>query len=191
MAIINKIRPIDIPVKIQTEEELIHQSQHNPRAFKKLYNRYFSAIFYFILKRINDKDTTADITQQVFLNALTNIKKYKHRGLPFSAYLYRIAINECNGYFRAQKSSRYVILDDSLSNTLIDELGGEDDYDIQSTQLKKTIELLGPIEVELLELRFFERRSFKEVGEIMNITENLARVKTYRLLDKMKKLMAR
>ncbi|MTI29196.1 RNA polymerase sigma factor, partial [Xanthovirga aplysinae] len=75
------------------------------------------------LKRVNDKQTTGDITQQVFLKALTNIKKYVHKGLPYSAYLYRIATNECNSLFRDNSRTRFVVIEEGFSEDLVDELG--------------------------------------------------------------------
>lgn len=191
MKIENYIQPIDNPVIIQTEEALISAAQNNPKAFKKLYERYYKSIFMFILKRINDKDTTADITQQVFLNALTSIKKYKYKGLPFSAYLYRIAINECNSFFRKIKKTRFVVVDQECKNSLMEELIQDDDHDNKMNQLIEVMKKLDIKEIQILELRFFENRPFKEVGYILNISENLAKVKTYRLLSKMKKMIGK
>ena len=191
MKIKSYVQPVDHPVIIQTEEALISAAQNNPKAFKKLYEKYYAVIFGFILKRTNDKDTTADITQQVFLNALTNIQKYTHKGLPFSAYLYRIAINECNGFFRKIKNTRFIVVDEECTNSLIDELVIDDNRDAKLNKLTKVIEKLEGKEIQLLELRFFENRPFKEVGYILSISENLAKVKTYRLLSKMKKMLGR
>lgn len=191
MPLTNNILLRDNPVTIQTEEECIKAAQENPHAFKKLYERHYTAIFGFILKRINDKDITADVTQQVFVKALTSIKKYNHKGLPYSAYLYRIATNECNSFFRIKNKFRFVVVDDELSESLIDQLGIEDTYYSKMAKLKEAFKLLQIDEIQLLELRFFEMMSFREVGYIMSITENLAKVKTYRLLSKMKKMMDR
>ena len=191
MPITNNITLRDNPVSLQTEEELIEAAQENPKAFKKLYEWYFEPIFGFVLKRVNDKDITADIAQQVFVKALTNINKYVNKGFPYSAYLYRIATNECNSYFRTKNSTRFVAIDEELSEELIDQLGVKDTYDFKIEKLKGVFQLLEMPEIQLLELRFFEMKSFKEVGYIMSITENLAKVKTYRLLSKMKKMMER
>lgn len=182
---------IDNPVTIQTEEELIKEAQQNPKAFRKLYERHHGAIFGFVLKKVNDKDTAADITQQTFLKALTSIEKYIYKGFPYSAYLYRIAINECNSFFRNNSKIRFVVVDEEFSEGLIDQLGMEDTYDSRIGKLKDAFLQLKMNEIQLLELRFFEIKSFKEIGYILSISENLAKVKTYRLLSKMKKIMER
>ena len=187
----NDIAFSDQPAVILSEEEVIQEAQQNPKAFKRLYERNYRAIFGFVYKRINDKQTTADITQQVFLKALSSIKKYKYKGLPYSAFLYRIAVNECNAFFRSNNKTRFVVIEEGVSENLIDELGDDDDDDIKAQSLKDTFQQLKEDEMHLIELRFFEMRSFKEVAYILDISENLAKVRTYRLLSKMKKIMER
>ncbi len=83
----------------------IRRSQTDPEAFKPLYEKYFKKIFLFVLRRVNEKEIARDITQQIFLKALNSIRKFQLRGLPFSAWLFRIAINECNDYFRKTKKA--------------------------------------------------------------------------------------
>jgi RNA polymerase sigma-70 factor (ECF subfamily) len=189
MSTTNNIALRDNPVTIQTEEDIIRASQENPAAFQKLYERHYAQIFSFILKRVNDKATSADIAQQVFIKALSSIKKYINKGVPYSAYLYRIATNECNSFFREQNKIRFVVVDEIFTEGLMDQLDIEDTYDSNMAALKNAFKLLKVDEIQLLELRFFEMKSFKEVGYIMSITENSAKVKTYRLLGKMKKMM--
>jgi len=75
------------------EEDLIRKSATNPESFRPLYEAYFKKIFLFILHRVGEKEIAGDLSQQVFLNALSNIGRFEFRGLPFSAWLYRIAIN--------------------------------------------------------------------------------------------------
>ena len=78
--------------RIGDEISQIELAKKNPHHFEILYNRYFESIFRFIYQRMDSKETTADITSQVFLKALVNIGKYTSQGFPFSAWLYRIAI---------------------------------------------------------------------------------------------------
>ena len=104
---------------IEEEEFLILRSQADPEAFRPLYEKYFKRIFLFVLHRVGDKVLAADITSQVFLKALTNIKKFEFRGLPFSAWLFRIALNECNDYFRKSSRYRIVTIEDENVDTAI------------------------------------------------------------------------
>jgi len=106
--------------------------------------------------------------------------------VPFSAWLYRVAINECNQFFRQSKKSRTIVLDDEFSKLLIDELVDENNIEDNYTKLGNCIKKLKIEEVHLLQLRYYENKSFREVGYILDTTENNAKVKLYRLLDKMK-----
>jgi RNA polymerase sigma-70 factor (ECF subfamily) len=171
------------------EEDVISKSQQNPKEFRVLYEKYYRPIFLFILHRIGDKDLSADVCSQVFLKALMNISRYKIKGLPFSAWLYRIASNECNDYFRRNKRARMVILEESTAGNLFEVMFEHEAKEELLSRLPIAMQRLKEDELQLIELRFLENRPFKEVAEILNISENYAKVRTYRILDKMKKLL--
>jgi RNA polymerase sigma-70 factor (ECF subfamily) len=175
--------------QLLNEEDVIRSSQRNPASFKPLYEKYFRKIFLFILHRVGDKETAADITSQVFLKALINISKYTFKGLPFSAWLFRIAINECNDYFRRYKRARIVVLEEISANSLYEELFESEAKDELKNKLPHVFERLKPDELQIIELRYMENRAFKEVADILGITENNAKVKVYRILDKMRQLL--
>ncbi|MBA4055185.1 MAG: RNA polymerase [Marivirga sp.] len=172
----------------QDEESLILKSQADPEAFKPLYEKYFKRIFLFIHHRIGEKALSADITSQVFLKALLNLNKFSFRGLPFSAWLFRIALNECNDFFRKSKRHRLVTMEEGMVDHLYEELTAETRLEDLRQRLPFILEKLDADELQIIELRFFEQRPFKEVADILGITETYAKVKVYRILDKMKKL---
>lgn len=175
-------------VKDSREEESIRRAATDPEAFQPLYEVYFKKVYLFVLHRVCDKDTAGDITQQVFLNALTHIARYQFRGLPFSAWLFRIAVNQCNDYFRKTKRARTVVLEDASIEHLYEELTADQTHDEWAQRLPAILEKLDPDDLQVIELRFFEGRPFKEVAEILGITETYAKVRTYRILERMKKL---
>jgi len=105
--------------------------------------------------------------------------------VPFSAWLFRIAINEVNLFFRKTERERLVSLDTTDIGKMITEAGEKDSQENQQLLLK-ALKTLAQEEMQLLELRFFEKRAFSEVGEILGITENNAKVRTYRIIDKLK-----
>jgi RNA polymerase sigma-70 factor, ECF subfamily len=176
------------PPSIQGEKELIDAAKKRPEAFEPLYKRYFEPIFRFVYQRLNDTDTAQDITQQVFINAMVNIKKFEYRGFPFSSWLYRIAINELNKWFNSRKAERTINIESEGLDDLIDEME-EDRYEDYYDQLANVLTELDAESLMLVEMRFFEKRSFKEIGEILDITENNAKVRLYRLLDRIKNVM--
>lgn len=170
------------------EEKVILESRKNPSAFRALYEKYFKKIFLFVLHRVGDRELAADITSQVFLKALQKLHQFQFRGVPFSSWLFRIAVNECNGFFRQNKRERFVVLQDEHTGVLYEEMFGSDAMEELKSKLPHILERLKVDELEVIELRFLEGRPFKEVAEILGITETYAKVKTYRVLEKMKKL---
>ncbi len=181
------------PIYHHTEDKLLMElkwikyAQENPRGFEPLYNKYYEQILRYIYQRIDDKETAYDIASQVFLKALNNIHKYEYRGVPFASWLYRIAKSELYQSFRDKKARRTVNVDTSNLSEMIDEME-EDTSDDNRKVLIQLIKKLKEEEVQMVELRFFEKRSFKEIGEILDITENNAKVKSHRVINKMKKL---
>jgi RNA polymerase sigma-70 factor (ECF subfamily) len=171
--------------QIDSEEKLIKAAQANPRDFEPLYKRYFQRIANYIYHRVEDKETAFELTSQVFYKALENLPKYKPMGVPFSAWLFRIAANEINLFYRKNKSMRVLSIDrDGLG-----ELKGDIEENNQSEideQLYKALQTLKEEDLELVNMRFFEKRSFKEICDILDMNESACKMKLYRILEKLK-----
>ena len=169
------------------EQELIERAKKNPEHFEVLYNVHFKSVFLFVLKRVGEENDAADITSQVFLKALTNLKRYKHLGAPFSAWLIKIAHNETLYYFRKSRKQRAVLISDNDIYNVREEAG----FDLENLYIKlgSALQELKTETLQLIELRYFEQRPFKEIAMILNITESNAKVKTYRAIDQLRKLV--
>ncbi|MBL7930606.1 MAG: sigma-70 family RNA polymerase sigma factor [Bacteroidia bacterium] len=148
----------------------------------------FPSHFLFILKRVESEEIAADITSQVFLKALSNLSKYKNMGFPFSSWLFRIARNEIYDLHQKNKVNMVVSIENDGILNMISEIGASEKQDHQFLYL--ALEKLEENEIELIEMRFFENRAFKEIGEILDITENNAKVRTYRTLEKLKQILS-
>lgn len=174
--------------ELQLELQQINAAKADPARFNVLYEKYYKPIFVFVYRRTGDEELTADITSHVFLKALMNIKKFEFKGVPFSAWLFRIAFNEINMYFRKNNASRVVSIELGGIANMITEAQEEDTTEAQK-RMMVALRQMEEIDIHLIELRFFEKHSFAEIGAIIGITENNAKVKVYRILDKLKKLM--
>lgn len=170
------------------EQELVKAARYNPDAFAPLYDKYYKPIFLFIFRRTENEDLTADLAQQVFIAAMINLKRYEYKGVPFSAWLYRIALNEISMYFRKAKKERTVSADVSDIKHLFEE-AKESESEEKIQRVLHTFTKLRPDEMQLIELRFFEQLPFAEVGAILGISENNAKVKMYRVIEKIKSLL--
>lgn len=172
-----------------TDSELVKLAKSESRYFGVLYERYFDPIFRFVFKRVGgDEDLAGDLTQYTFIKAMANIVKYEDRGLPFCSWLYRIAQNEVSMHFRKAKKNYTVSVDenrikDVAQEACINSYMSEEDQN----KLIELINNLDESQMELIELRFFQEMSFKDIAEIYNITEANAKMRTYRILEKLGK----
>ena len=172
--------------EINNEQKEIERAQGNPRAFSVLYERYYKEIYLFVFKRTGNESATEDVVSQVFIKCLSNLGKYTFKGVPFSAWLYRIASNEVNLYYRQTKKQRF----DSLDESGVERLSSEECIPgLDPFILSKILDKLKDQEVHLLELRYFESNSVKEVANIMDISESNVKVKVFRLLAKIRKIV--
>ena len=173
-----------------SEQQVIEAAKQNPENFGPLYDKYYKQIFGYVYQRLDCKDTAFDLTSQVFLKALSNINKYEYKGVPFASWLYRIAHSEVMQLFRTKKNLRTVNADISDLKNICEEV--EEEYLEQYKNiLMKVIKDLPEDDLQMVELRFFEKRAFKEIAEILNITETNAKVKLYRILDRVKKTLTK
>jgi RNA polymerase sigma-70 factor (ECF subfamily) len=187
-----KITPLNPHHK--NEEELSRELQQieaakaDPDEFSVLYEKYYKQIYVFIFRRTGHEALSADLCSLTFLKAMVNIGKYVNQGLPFSAWLFRIALNEVNMFYRKNKAERCVSLETKGVHNLAVE-SGENLFADDRKILMQALSQLKAEEMQLIELRFFEERPFSEVAGITGITENNAKVKIYRILDKLKILL--
>lgn len=173
--------------QISNEREIIEAAQKDNARFESLYKTYYPRIVSFIYQRVDNKDTAFDITSEVFYVALKNLGTYKFEGVPFSAWLYRIAINKINDLFRKQKVRRTISAAPEDIPHLIQEIRHEER--VTDAQLFEALESLEEEEVNLIEMRFFENRAFREICEITGQQESACKMKVYRILGKLKTIL--
>ena len=163
----------------------INMAKQNPLEFKPLYEKYYEQIFRFIYNRIEDKKLAYDITADVFYKGLSKLHTYKHQNIPFSSWLYRIARNELIDLFRKNKAVRVISINSVKLKDIIDDIELDDDEKYKQ-KLMQLIAALDDEDLQLIELRFFENKSFKDIAEIISTTEASAKMRLYRLLKDMK-----
>lgn len=168
------------------EWQEIQEAQQSPPRFQVLYDRYYESIFRFIFRRTADEALSADLCSQVFLKAMQKLSKYTYKGVPFSAWLFRIASNEIGQYFRSISKNRVVSLEDAHLQEMVDEMDQSNMQDMQNLMIK-ALDQLKADDLEIIELRFFEQRPYKEIADLMDISVSNAKVKVHRILMRLKK----
>ncbi|MFM7852872.1 MAG: RNA polymerase sigma factor [Flammeovirgaceae bacterium] len=171
--------------ELRKEQEIIEKAKKNPQVFGEIYERYFDRIFNFLYRQTDDEAVAGDLCSQTFVNALNHLSRYEFRGFPFSAWLYKIAGNEVNKFYRKHKGKKVFSIEEVRVRELIDQTHEDWDEELINRLIRYMNEL--PTEmVQVLELRFFEDKDFKEIAFILDITESGAKMRTYRALDKLR-----
>lgn len=183
---------------LKQEEELVRKAKIDPQAFGDLYKEYHDRIFGYILKRTANVVTTQDITSEVFLKALKNIRHFRWRGIPFSAWLYQIAGHEITNGHRENKRNQLLL--EELKHSTSELITSLETETIETEeQLKKYGDFLSihkyisslPAKYqEVIALRFFEKKRAKEIGVILGKKEGTTRSLLHRGLEKLREIMA-
>jgi RNA polymerase sigma-70 factor (ECF subfamily) len=176
--------------QINWEQAEVLAAQKDPLRFEVLYTRYYPRILLFVYQRLDSREAAQDITAEVFYKALDKIKNYKDAGLPFSAWLFRIAVNQLNMSYRNEKTRRTINLDDAGEAALMEEIP-EWSSEAADQELSNALQILNPKELDLVDMRFFEKRSFKEISDITGLGESSVKMKLYRILDRLRKELLR
>ena len=152
---------------MQDEESLVWRAkQGDQQAFAQLYEEHFDRIYRYVVLRIGDKTEAEDMTQQVFINALHSISSFKWKGIPFSAWLFRIAHNQVVDYFRKKAKQATVPLDESqVSSDSNPQLMAEHKLDID--QLLSATKQLTKAQHEVIALRFAAELPIAQVAKVM------------------------
>ncbi len=170
---------------LPNEEQLINAARKDFREFEPLYDHYYAQIYRFVFRRTDDPDLAADLVSQTFMKALNNLKRYQYRGVPFGAWLHRIASNEVKKHYRSKGTRQVFSLEQQEIADFI-ELESEGHSEDEIEQLIKLLADLDEAELTVIELRFFEEKSFKEIAYILDMKESAVKMRTYRTLEKLK-----
>lgn len=164
------------------DEILILAARGDRDAFGALYERYVDRIFNYVYYRTGNVSDAEDLTARVFQRAMNHIHTYSDRGVPFSAWLYRIAHNLVANWHR-DRSRRQEI---PLSDAPLVARGDQPESNLVHTQQRESLlRLIRSLPAErqtLLILKFVEHLSNAEIGEIMDRSEGAVKSLYHRTL---------
>lgn len=167
----------------ELESQLVERAKSDPEAFGEIYERYVDRIYNYIYFRVGDQHEAEDLTARTFYRALDHIDRYVDRGVPFSAWLYRIAHNLVANWHRDRSRRKLISLDGLLRLSA----PGESPERVVEEQteresLRAAIRRLPADRQQLLILKFGERLSNAEIGQIMGKTEGAIKSLYHRTL---------
>ena len=165
------------------EAELIERAKTDKEAFGELYEVYVDRIYSYVYYRTGNVEDAEDLTARIFFKAMQHIGNYHDRGVPFSAWLYRIAHNLVANWHRDRSRRKIISLDD-IVQWQAPEKGPEFVTQLMEDKdaLLAAIRRLPADRQELLILKFVERLSNAEIGEIMGRSEGAIKSLYHRTL---------
>lgn len=187
----NRINPIyhHSTSKLLTELDWINAAKEDINKFHPLYEKYYAQIFNYIRQRMDDNELAFDVTSQVFLKAMKNLNRFEYRGVPFGSWLYRIAKSELNQAFRDRTSKRTAPLEENTVGVFM-EVFQEEENQLNKKRLHNALAKLKEKDLAYIKYRFFQDLSYREIGELTGVTENNAKVRTFRALEKLKNIFS-
>jgi RNA polymerase sigma-70 factor, ECF subfamily len=192
----NKIMNLDMNLEqndlLSREGSQIHQAisdsiSGDSEAFTQIYNHYFERIYKFICYRTTHRETSEDLTEEVFIKAYGSMSKLKEAGA-FEGWLFQIARNKVIDYYRSKKIQIPI---DQLENVLEYENNIIDDINLQMDQ-KLFLQVLNKLPEEqqtVIKLKFIEDLSSEVIAKMLNKTDGAIRVIQHRAITKLKDLI--
>ncbi len=182
---------------LSEEKELVRQAQKAPDAFAKLYDQYYPKIFGYILRRTANLEAAQDLTSETFLNALRKLWQFQWRNISFSSWLYKIAANEINQYFRKAEYKKSISLEELEEQGFKPVSPNDPESELVEAQEKleqhqdfleiqeKIVRLPAKYQ-EVIALRFFEQKQIKEIAEILGKKEGTIKSLLHRAVEKLR-----
>jgi len=175
---------------VPEEESLVRRAQQrDQQAFAQLYEQHFDKIYRYVALRIGDRAEAEDITQQVFLKALQSISSFRWKGIPFSAWLFRIAHNQVIDYLRKKTKQATVPIDESAVSFSSDpQILAEQRLNIE--QLLSAAKRLTEAQREVISLRFAGELSIAEVAKIMGKSQGAVKALQHSAIVALRKVLS-
>jgi RNA polymerase sigma-70 factor (ECF subfamily) len=161
------------------EQRLIETAKADPRRFADLYEMHFERVYAYIVTRVRDRAEAQDLTSEVFRQALENIARFEWRGIPFAAWLYRMASNAIVD--RAKRMAR----EDPAPQP--DQMDPNDlEANEQRAQVFRLIKELPEDQRRVLEMRFVEEKSIRDIARELDRSEGAVKQLQFRGLQNLR-----
>lgn len=167
---------------VQDERDLILRAQaYEPGAFAEIYERYYQGIYNYTFYRVADDPLAEDLTAEVFVKALEAIDTFTFRGVPFSAWLYRIANNLVTDHFRRRPRNNHLPLEETQIAT-DDNPNDMMERGFTQRELASALSMLTDEQQQVVILKFVDGLSNIEVAQVLGKTEGAIKSLQHRAL---------
>jgi RNA polymerase sigma-70 factor, ECF subfamily len=170
------------------ERLAIEAAQKDPSRFADLYEQNFERVYAFIARRVRDRDVTQDLTSEVFHQAFANLSRFEWRGVPFAAWLFRIASNAIVDFAKRASKERDVPFSlDALSDAGANQI---DDRIEQRALLFQLVGRLPDDQRRVIGMRFAEEKSIREIAQELRRSEGAIKQLQFRALQNLRAQLA-
>jgi RNA polymerase sigma-70 factor (ECF subfamily) len=165
-------------MELTDERRRIEDAQKDPARFAELYEEHFDRVYAFVVRRVRNRTEAQDLTSEVFHAALKNLKKFEWRGVPFAAWLYRIAANAIADHFH-QSAREAPASERDVSEATKDEIQQVE----QRATLFRLVDALPADQRRVLIMRFAEDRPIREIATQLGRSEGAVKQLQWRGLQ--------
>ena len=167
-----------------SEERLaIEAAQRDPSRFADLYENHFDRVYAFVLRRVSDRAEAEDLTSDVFHRALANIGRFEWRGVPFAAWLFRIASNAIANHFKKRgRAASAAAQEDAPEPVVMREVE-------HRAGLYRMVAELPLFQQRVIRMRFGEEKSIGEIALALKKTEGAVKQLQLRALRSLRSRM--
>jgi RNA polymerase sigma factor (sigma-70 family) len=160
----------------------------NTDIFSQLYDEFMPKVFAYIHYRINDEQTTEDLTSIVFEKALVNFTKYSSDKAAFSTWIFTIARNSVIDHFRTDAKRHHIDLDDGTIDVPSTAPSPEEQMERQTEKdhLLKCLSKLGDPDREIVRLKFGAEMTNRQISKMLNLTESNVGVRLFRAVKRLR-----
>lgn len=185
---LRRVIGVDNDSKAADDSQLIAEARSNPAAFVRLYRSHYDAVFRYCVHRLFERQAAEDVTSDVFLKAVENIRRFKGNEKQFRNWLYRIATNAVNNYLRktARRNRLLKVAREQANSQVADCVESADKLAL----LKEAVFVLKPRYQTIITLRFFENLKLTEIAEVLASSPGTVRSQLARALAKLRKVLA-
>lgn len=173
----NRLAP---EVQAEDERQLVEAAQKDPGRFVELYERNFDRVYAYVARRLRDRSAAEDATSEVFHHALAHLSQFEWRGVPFVAWLYRIAANLLAD--RAARAGR------EQGTPAAEPEIAPDDVERRAL-VSQLVDSLPPEQRRVIVDRFVEQRSIREIAQAMQRSEGAVKQLQFRALQTLRARM--
>lgn len=168
--------------KTQVDERLlIEAAKRDSRRFADLYEINFDRVYAFVARRVGNREEAQDLTSEVFHQALASLERFEWRGVPFAAWLYRIATNAITDRWQRLSRERGIPprSDPQAEDTNLDDAG-------ERAAIYRLVRSLPADQQRVIEMRFAKEMSIHEIAKELGRTDGAVKQLQFRALQNLR-----